>query len=146
MRRFQFRLDPALRLRKFRLEEAQLVLAAAQRTLAEEEERARQLRTELETHRSWRAKAQSERLDAQVLADGARFEVDLLDRISAQDRVVHTTAMVVDEKTEIVHQRHAETEALERLKDRRKAEHFQEALAQEQKALDEHSVTRWKRS
>ena len=146
MRRFQFRLDPALRLRKFRLEEAQLVLAAAQRTLAEEEERARQLRTELDTHRNWRANAQAELLDAQVLADGARFEVDLIERIAAQNRVVHTTAMVVDEKTEVVHQRHAETEALERLKDRRKAEHFQEALAQEQKALDEHSVTRWKRS
>ena len=145
MRRFQFRLDPALRLARFRLDQAQLELAAAQRTLADEMERRSQLLDQIRSHQARRADAQKRRLEIQLLLEAAEFENELFERLTDQEKRIQDAAATADLKTEAAHKCHAECEALERLRERRKSEHFQEALAAEQKTLDDHSVTRWRR-
>src|SRR5438105_2713087 len=125
MRRFHFRLDPALRLRHFRLEAAQSELASAQRALADEEAERLRILEGIAAQQSWRAQAQEQQLDASQLTDAAKYELELFRRLEGQEQRIREHSTVVDVKTEVVHKCHAECESLERLKGRRKAEHFQ---------------------
>jgi flagellar FliJ protein len=146
MRRFQFRLESALRVRRFREEQAQLELAAAQRRLGVEEAAYAQILAEIERHTLWRASVQSDELDIRMLTDAARYEEKLAEVLERQRETVSAETLEAEKHVEIVRRIHADREALERLRERRLADHYQEALASEQQDIDEASVLRWPRT
>ena len=145
MRRFHFRLETALRLRRFRLEEAQIELSAAQTALASEQAARSELERSLDLQQHARAAAMGENMDLGSVDDAADYEAHLQRRLVEQSERIESAQLEVDKRTDAVRARHADCEALERLRDRQEVEHMLTGLSEEQKSLDEHSVLRWKR-
>src|SRR5688572_18715486 len=119
MRRFQFRLDPALQLRRRLEEQAQVELAEQQRRLSEEEAGARTLAAELRRHDECRAELLNRVIQVQELATAGQYSRALTMALVDQERTVREAAARVEECRETLQMRRADREALERLRDRR---------------------------
>jgi flagellar FliJ protein len=144
MKRFQFKLDPALRLRSQAEEQAQVELAEKLRLAGMEERRLEELRQELRTHRSYRAGLQRGAFDPTVLLQADRYGDALEAAAVTQQARVTQAAAAVEASREALRQRRMEREALERLRERRLEEYRREALRVEQQGLDETAVLRWR--
>jgi flagellar FliJ protein len=145
MKRFQFTLDPALRLRRRREEEAQVALAERQRSLVREEAQLAELRRDLRRHEQARADLQRRALDVSALVDADRYGDALYRALLLQEERVHAAAEAVEAARAQLHRCRVDRETLERLRERRLEDHRREALREEQEALDEAFVLRWKR-
>jgi flagellar protein FliJ len=145
MRRFQFRLESVLRVRRFREEQAQLLLAAAQRRLATEEAAKLRLQSALERHQHWLADTLAKELDISKLAQAAAYEEDISKQLDIQNNNVQAAILEVESNLERIRHIHADREVLQRLRETRLAEHYQAELASEQKETDESAVLRWTR-
>jgi flagellar protein FliJ len=146
MRRFQFSLDPALQLRGRLEEQAQVELAEQQRRLRDEEAGARTLEAELRRHDERRAELLNRVIQVQDLATAEQYSRALTMALVDQQQTVREAAARVEECRETLQTRRADREALERLRDRRLAEHRTEQLRSEQQSLDEASILRWRRT
>ncbi len=137
MRRFRFSLDKLHKLREQDEKEAELALARVNAALQEVEAELRSL-AEREYH------ARSERYAGSV-ADMLRSQHYLLrlgnERDECLERVTKTS-MELEEKREAWIKARAETQALEKLRDRKKTEHRKATLAAEESASDEISNSR----
>lgn len=137
MKRFQFRLEKLLGLALSREKAAEADLAQARRV--EDEERRRLLGIEATLVRHLAAARDLERRPADV-AEIKRHR-DYLKKLGAdrdaQRRVVTAAEAVTAEKLTALLAIRKERKSLENLKARRQAEYVRQALADEQKALDE---------
>jgi len=137
LKRFQFRLEKLLGLALSREKAAEADLAQARRV--EDEERRRLLGIEATLVRHLAAARDLERRPADV-AEIKRHR-DYLKKLGAdrdaQRRVVTAAEAVTAEKLTALLAIRKERKSLENLKARRQAEYVRQALADEQKALDE---------
>ena len=146
MRRFQFTLDPALHLRRRLEEQAQVELAEQQRRLDDEETRALALRNELRQHDERRAAMQQRSIPILELAQAEQYARSLKDALDLQQQRVREAAERLEACRETLQHRRTDREALDRLRERRMAEHRAEQLHGEQQSLDEASILRWRRT
>jgi flagellar export protein FliJ len=145
MRRFTFRLEAALTLRRRLEEQAQVQLAESERQREREQAQLAELQRERERHEICRAGLQRQELDIAALVDADRYG-DALDRaLQAQEQRLLAAHAAVDASRDLLQQRYRDREALERLRARQLEEYRQEALRVEQAALDEAFVLRWKK-
>ncbi len=145
MRRFHFSLEPVLRLRQ-RLEEQALVeLALRQRQLEREQA---ELEKSVRVHQAFetdRAALQRQPVEISVLVDADRYGQALARAVSQQQERARSAAIAVEEGLQALQQRRIERETIDRLRERRWREHREQELRDEQQALDEISVLRWRR-
>jgi flagellar export protein FliJ len=143
MRRFRFALDPLLRLRGVREEQAEIALAAAQRRRGEAIERAELLARELARWREARAVEQAGALDMAGLAAAISGEQALESEIRRQEeRIAEAEAGVRAAADHLRHCRIAR-ETLEQFRERRRAEHARALASEEQQFLDETAAFRF---
>lgn len=141
MRRYEFRMEPVLRVRRIEQDSAQAHLAAARRDLGAAEEA---LHDAIERYRSipqtdgprpataWLAhRSGIERTAATVVAVGAQ-------RAHAASQEAERLAALHDARRRVV--------ALERLDERRRAEHVLELRRAEDSEIDELVTSRWGRT
>jgi flagellar export protein FliJ len=145
MRRFEFRLEPALSLRRRLEEQAQVQLAESELQREREQAQLLELQRERERHERTRDGLQRQGLDVGALVDADRYGSALDRALQAQQERLLAARGTVDARRDALHQRHRDREAMERLRDRQLQEYRQEALRAEQAALDEAFVLRWKK-
>jgi flagellar protein FliJ len=145
MRRFVFRLEQALTLRRRLEEQAQVALAESERRREHEHAQLVELHRERERHETCRAGLQREALDITVLVDADRYAEALARTLQAQEQRLHVAHAAVDATREALQQRYRDREAMERLRARQFEEYRQETLRAEQAALDEAFVLRWQK-
>src|SRR5262245_20676069 len=145
MRRFVFRLEQALTLRRRLEEQAQVAFAESERQRELEEAQLLEIRRERERHEICRAGLQRQNLDIASLVDADRYaEAPARTQSSQEQRLVVADA-AVDATRDALQQRYRDREALERLRERQFEEHRQETLRAEQATLDEAFVLRWQK-
>jgi flagellar FliJ protein len=145
MQRFRFSLDPVLSHRKRREQEAQMELARQHRALEREEAAARALQLELRRHEEHRARQQVGAIDIRELLQAQEHTDALTRALTCQQERIAAAARAVETARGELHRRRVDRESLERLRERRLAEHQAEALRIEQQFLDEAAVLRWRR-
>jgi flagellar FliJ protein len=145
MKKFHFNLQPALQVRQRLQEAAQLELADRQRRLSREEARLEELRRELRRHELSRAEMQRRSLDLSALVEADRYGHALNRALWHQEERIAEARSAVETARDALRRRHTEREALDRLRERRLAEHREAALCLEQRELDEAAGVRWKR-
>src|SRR5437870_1562584 len=123
MRRFSFGLEPALRFRRHREEQAEVDLAAKQRVVVQEKARLEELLGELERYDLERERLQQERLDLGALIDAERFRAALVHGLQAQEERVEAAGAAAATCLATLRQCRQEREVLERLRERRLAEY-----------------------
>jgi flagellar FliJ protein len=145
MRRFHFPLDPALRVRSQLEEQAQIELAETRRRLERQRAALDEILRQMVHHDRHRAQWQQSQVDPRALtaADPYRQELEL-DLAAARAASVELEA-AVDRCLLELHRRRVDREMLDRLRERRRAEHREQELQEEQKSLDEVAVLRWRR-
>ena len=145
MRRFRFALEPLLRLRRLHEERAEIALAAAQRRLCDEIERADVLTRRLAQWREGRAPGAGGTLDlAQIAAAISGEEALEAEILRQQERIADAEAGVRAAAGELRACR-IRRESLEQLRERRLAEHRQAVASEEQQLLDETAVLRYRK-
>lgn len=144
MQRFRFSLETALTLRVRQEEQARLAAAEQERRFQEAQRQMAELDRDLQRHQQHRAELQRAEVDIQLLSDADRYAASLARVCSQQSERVHAAARALQAARETLHQRRQEREALEKLRERRLAEHVREQHRQEQQALDEASILRWR--
>ena len=143
MRRFRFRLQAVLGLRDLEEQQARVALGVSHRRLAREAAQLQALESDSGAHTDLRARRRTEgappaqiiRLDA--YGDALRQAIfEQMQRvIQAEDDVAASR-----DALRVAMQRR---EILSKLRDRRRAEHYQAGLAEEQKALDDFAAVRF---
>jgi flagellar FliJ protein len=143
MRRFHFRLEPVLRLRQQLEEQARSALSEAQRHHRSELAREDELRGALQSHGRARAALQRHpSVDLAAVMDADRYAQALRQAIDAQAARVAEASIAVEECRQEFLRRQLDRDALERLRERRQAEHHRDALRAEQQLLDETCLPR----
>jgi flagellar biosynthesis chaperone FliJ len=159
MRRFTFRLEATLTLRRRLEEQAQVQLAESERQREREQAQLAELQRERERHEICRAGLQRPRgeaprpplpagtpaLDVTALVEADRYSDALERALHAQEERLLAAHAAVDASRDTLQQRYRDREAVERLRARQLEEYRQEALRMEQAALDEAFVLRWKK-
>lgn len=147
MKRFRFRLETALRLRRLAEQQAQAALAEAERAVAVEEEALSLARAEHQRHLSYCARLQAGRLDdIGLLAAASQYTVALEDDMATQQERIRLACTKREEQRDVLRLRRQEREALEKLREKQRLAHLQEEAAEEQAWLDEVAVLRWGRT
>lgn len=145
MRRFVFRLEQALTLRRRLEEQAQIAFAESERQRELAKAQLREIERERERHALSRAEQQRQSLDIASLVDADRYAEALVRIQTAQEQRLLKADAVVDATRDELQQRYRDREALDRLRGRQLEEHRQETLRAEQAALDEAFVLRWQK-
>lgn len=142
MARFVFRLAPVLRHRERIEEQKKTLLAAAQRTLAEAEERRQQLRDRREALAA-ELIAEHKKLDVETLRL-TYAHLDFLAReITAADWHVANCVRAVDQAREALVRATKDRKVLDRLRERQKEAWESEQMRIEQNELDEANARRY---
>jgi len=145
MRRFRFPLDPVLRLRGQLEEQAQVELAETRRRLEQQKSALEEIDRRLERHDRVRAELLQSRINPGILAAADPYREEL-ERASETNRAALREAHeIVERSLETLHQRRVDREVLDRLRGRRRAEHRDQELQEEQRSLDETAILRWRK-
>lgn len=146
MKRFQFKLQPALELRRRQEEAAAAALAEKQRLLQREQAQLTEFREEMRRHQDYRGSLQRSGVAIQDLVDADQYATALMRSLIMQQEKAAAAGRAVDAALDALKERRVDRETLEKLRERRAEEHTHEMLRQEQAALDEGTVLRWRRS
>lgn len=145
MKRFAFRLERVLGIRRFELEQARHALAAA------EAEAARLAALAVEAERRFTEGRRSLEEQTLVGIDGASLALGARAIRAARARWLHARMQVESfeprraQARELVRRRRARVESLEKLRERRADLHRKQALSAEQAELEELSIARFAR-
>ncbi len=146
MRRFQFRLASLLRYREYLEKQAKQAVASVRSDIVQCEERI----ARYETEQAETTKALEEEIATGIDSKRYTHYTDFIESIDAgiQTEAVHREALrtLLLEKQKQLAQRSVDKKVLEKLKDRRREEYYQEALRTFQKETDDMIVTRNERS
>jgi len=145
MRRFRFPLDPALQLRNRLEEQAQMELAESRRRLELQQQGLEEIERQLDHQNRLRSGMQQSSVDLASLAALDPYQEELERAGEIACAAVRAAEEAVERSLAALQQRRVDREALERLRDRRRAEHRQAELGEEQRAMDEAGVLRWRR-
>jgi flagellar FliJ protein len=142
MRRFAFRLEHVLKLRRAREDAALAELASARRTLALEqmalEQRRARARRALQEARRRREQGEDPALAAGLTA----FLEALEDDVRLQEEAVSMAEEEVQSRLQAALEAMKERKAMEKLRERRLAEHLAEAAREDIRAMDEAAALR----
>lgn len=146
MRRFRFRPEALLRVRRLREEQAESDLALARRRHDEEVARGALLAAELSRWREGQARARSGGIDVGDFLAGAAGEEALQADIDRQSQRIEAADAAVAEAADELRRRRVDREVLEQLRDQRLAAHRRALASEEQQALDDAAVLRFRAS
>lgn len=147
MRRFQFRLETALRLRRLAEQQAQSALAEAERAILVAEEALTLALKEYEQHQGYCTRLHARRLnDIALLVAASQYTLVLEEDVDAQREQVRLAVTKREAQREALCARRQEREALDKLREKQRLVHLQEEATEEQAWLDEVAVLRWGRT
>lgn len=143
MRAFKFRMQSLLRLREQAREDAQRRLADALRRLAQCDQVVNQIRDELRgLEKHMRDAVKQQPLDVDRLLDGRRHQMTLQARLAELNKALSEAGEEVQRCRRNLVEADREVKVLEKLHERRLAEHQRQAAREEIKQLDEAAVIR----
>lgn len=125
-------------------EQAQIALAEARRQADDEQRRLEEARKRLDAVRLQRGALLRRAIDVGDLVNSEAAESKARDAIEAQAERLRLAESAAVSALQGLRMRSTERETLERLRQRRMAEHAAAEMAVEQKILDEISVRRWR--
>jgi flagellar FliJ protein len=143
MRRFRFGLEPLLRLRRLREEQAEIALAVAQRRRGEELTRARELSDELTRGREGGA-AGTGPLDLAALLSASERCDAIETALRRQEGRIAEAEVAVRAAAERLRECRLAREPLEQLRERRWEEYRRMMVSEEQQVLDEAAMLRFR--
>lgn len=146
MRRFRFQLDPLLRLRQVREEEAEIALARAHERLREAIERERAIEADLHQRRRLRAAVSTGALDMVQLQAAVTDEESLESALGQSEERKAEAETEIGAALNCLTECRRSREALDQLRERRLSEHRHGLQAEEQQAMDESAIVRFRRS
>lgn len=147
MKRFRFRLETALRIRRMTEQQAQAGLAEAERGVVAAEHALTQLLEEREWHLAYYAQIQETRTpDIALIAATCRYSEILEESLEAQRQAVRAAITLRETRREALVKARQDRETLENLKGKKYQEHQLEEATQEQAWMDEVAVLRFGRA
>jgi flagellar export protein FliJ len=146
MRRFRFPLDPALRLRTQLEEQAEMKLAESHRRLQQSRAAVEEIERQIQLHDRLRCQWQLAQIDPGALSAVDPYRQERERAREAGQAALREAQETVERCLLEYCQRRMDRETLDRLRERRRAEHREQALQDEQKSLDEAAVLRWRRN
>lgn len=143
-KRYRFRLETLLRLRRQRADEQKRVVAQRLRQVGRIEQHKRLLETSIAEHvRSTRGSLGGERIDVDQLKVGRYWLIRLRRGVLEADAALAAQrAMLAQERSELAERRKA-TKVLERLEERQREAHRAELEREERMELDDMNSTRF---
>jgi len=146
MKRFTFRFRKLQKLREQDEEASMLRLALAQTDLAREQKALEALANELQDAGSQLLSLVKAGTPAAVLANADTFRRSVAAAADRQKEPVGRAARHVADKQQEFHRAHQKAEAIRKLHEKRRTEHRDDCLRDEQKTLDELAGTRGRRT
>lgn len=145
MKRFKFRLESVLRLRRFELDRARAGLASLERERAQREAAVRTERSRLETGQALLEEATAAGRDGERIAMRADAVTAGRFRLGhAKRRCEELEAPIGEARRRVAHA-HSRVRSLERLEEEAEATHRREGLAAEQAEIEELAIGRYAR-
>ena len=147
MKRFRFRLETALRIRRMTEQQAQAGLAEAERGVVAAEHALTLLLEERERHLTYYARIQEAHTPDIALITATCCYTEILDEnLETQRQAVRAAIALRETRREALVRAQQDHETLERLKEKKHQEHQLEEAAQEQAWMDEVAVLRFGRT
>ena len=147
MKRFQFRLETALRLRQLAEQQAQAALAEAERAVLAAEQALTKTLGERERHLAYYAQLQQQsKPDIALIAATCQYTEILEEHLATQRQIVRTALDARDKRREALQTSRRERELIEKLKEKKHQEYLLQEAAEEQAWLDEVAVLRFGRA
>jgi flagellar FliJ protein len=142
-KRFNFRLAPILKIREAKKKDAQRLLGKRMGELKALQDRLQSLREAWNDAFGRRRAQHGQPIDIDLWRSIERFLTSVERRVEETNAEIAKAEALVDEARKVLTKAHREHLTLDRLRERRKEQHDQEAAKEEQRQADELAILRY---